>query len=72
MEHYRIEIEEKIDSHWQSSFEGWTLEIGSHSSILTGAVADQAALHGILTRIRDLNITIISIDRIDSKEGGQE
>ena len=70
MAFYRIEIEERMDSHWQDCFDGWTLEVGRKSSVLTGAVPDQAALHGILTRIRDLNITIISIDRLD--EGRRE
>ena len=35
-------------------------------TLLTGAVADQAALHGILARIRDLNLTIVAVVRLDS------
>jgi hypothetical protein len=38
---------------------------GSPVTTLTGAVADQAALHGLLSRISDLNLTLISVTRVE-------
>lgn len=42
--------------------------VESSETLLTGSISDQAALHGLLAKIRDLNLTIISINRIDPKE----
>jgi len=43
-----------------------TITFESDITILTGAVADQAALRGILSRIWDLNLTLISVNRVDT------
>ena len=55
-----------LDPHWSARFGGLALtheEDGT--TTLTGAVADQAELHGILTRIRDLGVTLISVAPLD-------
>ncbi|GAA3716788.1 hypothetical protein GCM10022204_40770 [Microlunatus aurantiacus] len=56
----------RLDQHWSAWFNGLTV---SHeddgSTSLTGAVADQAELHGLLTRIRDLGVTLISVTVVD-------
>ncbi len=64
---YEIRVEGRLDANWSDWFDGMrvTPERGdARVTILTGAVVDQAALHGILTRIRDLNLVLISVSRL--------
>jgi hypothetical protein len=64
---YRFRIDGHLDSHWSPWFGGLTLaheEDGTTS--LTGSVSDQARLHGLLTKIRDLGVTLISLAVVDS------
>ena len=68
---YRIEIAEELSSDWSSWFDGWILEIDQNQhTVLKSDVKDQAALHGILTKIRDLKLTLISVqtDDLDGQE----
>jgi hypothetical protein len=64
---YVIRIHGRLDPDWWSAwFEGFTVthdETGS--TILSGEVVDQAAFYGLLSRARDLNLTIISVERRD-------
>ena len=59
---YRIRIQGQLDSQWADWFDEMTitLEEDGHT-LLTGPVVDQAALHGLLKKIRDLGLTLISI-----------
>ena len=41
-------------------------------TVLTGQVADQAALHGLLTQIRDLNLTLLSVERLDRDQENKQ
>jgi len=55
-----------LDSRWSSWFDG--LELTSDpagQTTITGPVADQAALHGLLAKIRDLRLPLLSVRRID-------
>lgn len=64
---YQIKIEEHIDHQWTEFFEG--LEIISNENcdtLITGEVVDQAALHGFLKRVRDLGLTLVSVNRVES------
>jgi hypothetical protein len=71
---YRIVVEGKLDGRW-SEWLGdmavaWaTGSGGTRVTTLTGTVTDQSALRGILSRIWDLNLTVISVDRIDDRIG---
>lgn len=69
-ERYRIELGFEMDEDWSSWF--GSLEL-AHSpaghTILTGALRDQAALHGLLARIRDLGIPILLVARLPLDEG---
>jgi wyosine [tRNA(Phe)-imidazoG37] synthetase (radical SAM superfamily) len=75
---YEIKVQEHLDSLWEQWFEGMTLmktengESGVACTLISGLVADQAALHGLLTKIRDLNLTLISVRRIrPNKQAGE-
>jgi hypothetical protein len=68
---YRIEVQGMIGSRWEAWFEGLTLDVrdggdGVHITMLTGVVADQSALRGILAKLWDLNLTLLSVTRIVS------
>ena len=66
MTHYEIRVEGELDARWSDWFEG--LEVTSDASgqtTITGPVADQAALHGLLARVRDLGLKLISVHPVD-------
>jgi hypothetical protein len=69
---YEIQVQGKLDQDWGVWFNGLFVDI-NHSSDqppltkLTVAVADQAALRGVLGKLWDLNLTLISIRRIEAK-----
>ncbi len=66
-EFYEIRIIGHLEPYWSETFAGMKLTpMQNGETLLTGAVADQAALHGLLARIRDLNLTLVSVIRIDS------
>jgi hypothetical protein len=67
--HYEILIEGVLDRRWAAWFEGLQLTSDeSGQTVLSGPVADQAALHGLLAKIRDLGLPLISVRRIDSHQ----
>jgi hypothetical protein len=65
---YQIQVRGRLDEKWSDWFNGMTVEVDNESSppvtTLTGVV-DQSVLHGILSRIRDLNLPLISVTRIE-------
>jgi len=62
--HYQIRIEGHLSDSWSSWFEGLTIcHESSGETVLAGSLADQAALHGVLMRIRDLGLPLISVTR---------
>jgi hypothetical protein len=63
-EFYEIRIQGHLDEHSARRFEGLTLTLlPTGETLLTGRVADQAALHGILARIRDMGVTLMEVKR---------
>ncbi len=59
---YEIRIQGMLDSGWSDWFAGLTCtNLPGGETLLAGSLPDQAALHGVLTRIRDLNMALISI-----------
>ncbi len=69
---YKISLEGHLDERWAGWFGGMsiknTLDLrGFPITTLSGIIVDQAALHNIITRIRDIGIPLISINRIASK-----
>jgi hypothetical protein len=62
---YRIRLKGCLDPKWSDWFEQMAISTQGGETILTGPVADQAALHGLLIRIRDLNLPLLSVERIE-------
>ena len=61
---YRIRIAETLASRWDSWFDGLTISREpAGGTLIRGVVADQSALHGALARIRDLGLTLVSVER---------
>ena len=65
---YQIRVEGQLNSHWAHWFEGMTIDSEGATTVITGSVADQSQLHGLLHRIRDLNLTLISVNKLDGLE----
>ncbi len=69
VERYEIRVEGHLDERWRAWFDGLTIRNEpSGEATLSGPIADQAALHGLLARIRDLNLPIVSLMRLDPRE----
>lgn len=64
---YQIRIQGHLDSQWTDWFEGLTITLEeSGDTLLTGVVVDQAALHGLLKKVRDLGLPLISISPVEA------
>ena len=62
---YRLRVDGHLDQRWSAWFDDLTLTRETDGTTsLTGAVTDQAELHGLLVKIRDLGITLISVEVI--------
>ena len=62
---YRIKLKGHLDRNWSDWFEQMAMSTEDDQTILTGPLSDQAALHGLLVRIRDLNLTLLTVERIE-------
>ncbi|MFN2214651.1 MAG: hypothetical protein ACK2UE_16385 [Anaerolineales bacterium] len=61
-EYYEIKIKGYLDQRWEEWFAGLKLTyLEGDETLLSGTLPDQAALHGLLERVRDLNMTLISV-----------
>ena len=71
---YEIKIKGLLDDHWGQWFEGMALvrhenpEAEQDCTLIIGPIIDQPALHGLLAKIRDLNLTLISVRKLDQKD----
>ena len=64
VERYEIRVEGPLPRGWSDWFEGLDIRPGpGGDSILSGPLADQAALHGVLAKVRDLNLKLVSVNR---------
>lgn len=63
---YRLRVDGHLDDHWSAWFGDLTLTRESDGTTsLSGVVSDQAELHGLLMKVRDLGVTLISVEVID-------
>ena len=66
---YEIRVKGRLDERWSRWFSDLTItpQPDGHS-LLTGPIADQAALYGLISRMRDLGLVLISVRRVPRKE----
>jgi len=68
---YEIRIKGHLDARWVKWFDGLTITLDENgNTLLSGPVADQAALHGILKKVRDVGLPLLSVNSVepDTKE----
>lgn len=66
---YRITVQGVLDRGWADWFDGLSvMPLSNGETLLSGRIADQAALHGLLARIRDLGLPLLSVKRADWEE----
>lgn len=59
---YKIRVAGHLPPHWADWFEGLTIILDENGdTLLTGPVTDQAALHGVLKKVRDLGLSLVSV-----------
>ncbi len=69
---YEVQVEGQIHPGWFDFLEGWEITpLPDGSTLLCGPVIDQPALHGLFARIRDLNLKIISLQKIGHLPSGE-
>ena len=62
---YEIRVEGHLDTRWTAWFDGLALTQGTDgTTIIHGPVADQAALHGLLQKVRDLGLPLVSVTQL--------
>jgi hypothetical protein len=63
---YEIRLKGRLDGRWAAWFAGMTLSHADDgTTVLRGRVADQAALHGVLGKVRDLGLPLVAVSRVD-------
>ncbi len=68
-QHYQIVVKGHLESRWSQWFEGMDIQnLPGGEAVLSGVVADQAMLHGLLIKIRDLGLPLISVQHLEYKE----
>ena len=63
--HYEIRVKGILDRRWAAWFEDLQVSSDGEETVIAGPVADQAALHGLLTKVRDLGLFLISVRHLD-------
>ncbi|HJT55027.1 MAG TPA: hypothetical protein VJ761_00925 [Ktedonobacteraceae bacterium] len=73
MDIYEIRVKGHLDQHWSNWFEGLAITHQDGCTILRGPLADEAALHGVLIKVRDLALPLLGLSRqeeYDETSGG--
>lgn len=66
---YQIRLRGHLGRRWEASFEGWSISLEDNGdTLLSGPVADQTALHGLLKRVRDLGMPVVSVVQVDAEQ----
>lgn len=66
---YKIRLKGHLAPEWSEWFDNMTITLEPDGdTILSGPVADQPALHGLLIKVRDLGLTLISVDRVEDDD----
>jgi hypothetical protein len=65
--YYAIRLKGSLDARWGVWFEGLAIALDENGdTLLSGPLADQAALHGLLKKVRDLGLTLLSVNQLPS------
>jgi hypothetical protein len=67
---YEVRVDSVLDDQWADWFGGLQLSSDGTQTVITGLIPDQPALHGLLTKIRDLGLCLISVRRLDAGDTG--
>lgn len=71
--HYEIRLKGHLQARWEKWFDGWAITLEEEGdSLLTGPVVDQSALHGLLKKVRDLNMPLISVIQVQLGQTDQD
>lgn len=62
---YEIRVRGRLDAHWAASFEGLTLAYDGDTTLLCGSLVDEAALHGVLSKVAELNLHLLSVNAVE-------
>ena len=63
---YQIRVQGHLDSGWSAWFDGLTIaNVERGEALLSGYLPDQAALHGILSKVRDLGLPLLAVQRLE-------
>lgn len=66
---YKVWVRGVLDERWSGFFDGLAItSLDDRETLLSGMMADQAALHGLLAKIRDLGLTLLAVKRIEIEE----
>ena len=65
---YEIRVEGYLTTQWGEWFDGLDITQENHDTLLSGMITDQAALHGLLKKVRDLGLVLVSVKRISDHE----
>ena len=69
---YEIRLKGHLGSQWTDWFEGLTITLEDNGdTLLTGPVIDQAALHGLLKKVRDLGMPLVSVSPVENGQADQ-
>lgn len=63
---YEIRVDSVLDDRWADWFGGLQVSSDGTQTVISGLVPDQAALHGLLAKIRDLGLSLISVRRLNA------
>lgn len=63
---YEIRVSGHLSANWAVRFEGLSIRLGPGGETVLSGKLDQAAVHGVLVKIRDLGLNLISVNRVES------
>ena len=70
---YEIRLQGYLDQRWSAWFDGLTISYESDgSTLLRGTLVDEAALHGVLIKVRDLALPLLAVNRVAGRRAGLE
>jgi hypothetical protein len=69
---YRIVLRGRLSEHFESAFDGMTLEHGPNRTVLVGDIRDQAQLYGLLGRLQEFGIELLAVESTDAQGSGSE